>query len=106
MTLPVNFPLTQEQVDSIDKRLGGVESYKGVGIAASIRDLRKVRGAMQWLLNRHESLKNDRQALLQQKNDLVAYMGSVEAVLQAYASGNWDGGTAANQLMNNLPQIT
>ena len=105
MTLPQNLPLTEEQVASIDARLASVESYKGVGVAAPLRDLRKIRGAMQWLLNRHESLKNDRAALLKQKTDLATYLQSVEAVLQAYASGNWDGGTAANSLMNNLPQI-
>lgn len=106
MTLPQNFPLTEDQLTSIDARLASVESYKGVGIAAPLRDLRKIRGGMQWLLNRHESLKNDRAALTQQKLALTNYLQSVEAVLQAYASGNWDGGTAANQLMNNLPQIT
>jgi hypothetical protein len=106
MTLPQNFPLTEEQVASIDARLAGVESYKGVGVAAPLRDLRKIRGAMQWLLNRHESLKNDKAALTDQKLALSNYLAAVEAILQAYASGTWDGGAAANALMNNLPQIS
>jgi hypothetical protein len=105
MTLPQNFPLTDEQLNSIDARLASVEAYKGVGIAAPLRDLRKIRGGMQWLLNRHESLKNDKATLTAQKLALTNYLAAVEAVLQAYASGTWDGGTAANSLMNNLPQI-
>jgi len=32
-------------------------------------------------------------------------MQQAEAVLQGYAAGNWDGGAAANQLMQNMPQI-
>lgn len=105
MTLPNNFPLTEQELAQIDARLAGVESYKGVGIAAPMRDLKKCRGGMQWLLNRFDNTKDKINSLQAQNAALKTYLAQVEAVVAAYASGNWDGGAAANQLLNNLPQI-
>jgi hypothetical protein len=105
MNLPNNFPLTEEQIGGIESRLKGVDSYKGMGVAGPIRDLKKCFDAMGWLLTKWEKWKNDRQVAENQNVLLKTYLTQTESVLALYANGNWDGGAAANQLMSNLPQI-
>lgn len=105
MSLPPNFPLTEQEINNITSRLDSVTDYKGVGIAAPIRDLRKVKLGMEWLLNRYEKQRSEKSVAEAKCAALIAYLQQTEAVLQAYAAGNWDTGTAARQLMNNLPTL-
>jgi len=105
MTLPNNFPLTQQRLVSIQNRLDDVSGYRGVGVAGPIRDLTAVFGALKWMLARYDGWASQRTTAQAQKDVLLTYMQQAEAVLQGYAAGNWDGGAAANQLMQNMPQI-
>ena len=105
MSLPNNFPLTQQKLTNIQNRLDDVSAYKGVGVAGPLRDLRDVFDALRWTLVRYAGWEDQRAKAIEQRNALVDYMRQAEAVLQGYAAGNWDGGAAANQLMANMPQI-
>ena len=105
MSLPPNFPLTEQEINNITSRLDGVTSYKGVGVAVPIRDLRKVKLGMDWLLGRFEKQRSEKSIAEAKCAALTTYLQQTEAVLQAYAAGNWDTGTAARQLMNNLPNL-
>lgn len=103
--LPDNFPLTQNKLDNIAERLSGVTSYKGMGVAGAMRDLKNVHGALMWMLDKYSKWEAKWTNEKAQADALKAYLTQTEAVLAAYATGNWDGGAAANQLMTNLPQI-
>jgi len=105
MNLPNNFPLTQQKLAGIQNRLSGVSGYAGVGVAAPIRDLTAVFDALKWMLTRYDGWVSQKNIATAQRDVLMTYMQQAEAVLQGYAAGNWDGGAAANQLMQNMPQI-
>ena len=105
MNLPENFPLSEQQLTNIKERLDGVTSYQGMGVAGPIRDLNKVYKALAWCLGKWEVWKNAKTSAENQNQVLRQYMTSAEAVIAGYAAGNWDGGTAASQLLNNMPQI-
>lgn len=105
MSLPPNFPLTEIELSNITSRLESVTAYKGVAVAAPLRDLRKVKQGMEWLLNRYEKQRSEKSVAEAKVAALTTYLQQTEAVLQSYASGNWDEGAVARQLMNNLPQI-
>jgi hypothetical protein len=105
MSLPVNFPLTENQIETIRSRLENVTGYAGVGIAGPMRDLKRVFQAMTWMLNRYDNYIAQYNAATGRADALRAYMLQAEPIIQGYAAGNWDGGAAANQLLNNMPQI-
>lgn len=105
MNLPPNFPLTEQQITNIGNRLNGVSGYAGVGVAGPMRDLDKVYRALLWVLARYEGYISQYQTQRAKAEALTTYMQAAEPVLQAYAIGNWDGGAAANQLIQNMPQI-
>ena len=105
MALPNNFPLTEQQLSTIKAKLEDVSGYAGVGVAGPIRDLGRTMKALNWCLSKWETWQSQRNLAVQQRDVLKAYMASAEAVLAGYAAGNWDGGTAANQLLNNMPNI-
>ena len=103
--IPNNFPLTEQQVTNIRSRMESVTGYTGVGVAGPIKDLAKVFKAMEWLLEKWQTWQSQKNYATNQNDALKNYMISAEAVLAGYAAGNWDGGAAANQLINNMPQI-
>lgn len=105
MTLPNNFPLTEQQISGIKTRLETVNGYSGMSVAGPIRDLSKVFKALNWCLDKWGTWQSQKSLASQQNTVLKTYMASAEAVLAGYASGNWDGGAAANQLIQNMPQI-
>ena len=105
MNLPNKFPMTDQEITLIGDRLKGVASYLGMGTAGPRRDLTKTYDALLWMIGKWESWKNEKQVATAERDVLRTYLTQTETVLAGYASGNWDGGAAANQLMSNLPQI-
>jgi hypothetical protein len=105
MPLPNNFPLTELQIENIRSRLENVSGYTGVGVAGPMRDLKKVFQGMTWMLSRYDNYIAQYTAQKNRADVLKAYMLQAEPIIQGYAAGNWDGGAAANQLLNNMPQI-
>jgi hypothetical protein len=106
MGLPDNFPLTEPQLANIKERLEGVDAYKGMGVAGPMRDALKLLKALYWVLNKYGKWESEKTGALARNLALTQYMTSAEAVLAGYAAGNWDGGNAASQLLNNMPQIS
>jgi hypothetical protein len=105
MGLPDNFPLTEPQLANIKERLEGVDAYKGMGVAGPMRDALKLLKALYWVLNKYGKWESDKTGTAAQNQVLKDYMTSAEAVLAGYAAGNWDGGAAASQLIQDMPQI-
>lgn len=105
MDLPNNFPLTEEQITNIKERLDGVTAYAGMGVAGPMRDLKRVFRGMMWSLDRWQTWKAAQAGADNERTILRNYMIAAEAVLAGYAAGNWDGGTAATQLLQNMPQL-